>query len=239
MKLIAQVMMASCLGLAALGVSAQNIQLLPEGQTLISLSVTEKRTVDQDTLTAVLRIESVNTDAQTLQREINAAMAQALELSESVDTVEVSTGYYSVYQFNNAPQGGRANHQWRGSQSITLESSDAQNVLELAGEMQELGFVMNNLSYSLSNERADEVRDGLMESAIVRAQANAQRAAQAMGKANVDIATITIDEAMGYAQPMMMARGMAMDSATEKANPVAEAGKSEVSLTVRVQAVAK
>ena len=103
MKLIAQVMMASCLGLAALGVSAQNIQLLPEGQTLISLSVTEKRTVDQDTLTAVLRIESVNTDAQTLQREINAAMAQALERSESVDTVEVSTGYYSVYQFNNAP----------------------------------------------------------------------------------------------------------------------------------------
>ncbi len=239
MKLIAQVMMVCCLGLASLVASAQNIQLLPEGQTLISLSVTEKLTVEQDTLTVVLRVESENKDAQILQREINALMAQALELSDAVDSVEVATGHYSVYQYNNAPQGGRADRQWRGSQSITLESIDAQSVLELAGAMQELGFVMNNLSYSLSNERADEIRDGLMDSAIVRAQANAQRAALAMGKNDVDIATITIDEAMGYAQPMMMARGMAMDSAVEKANPVAEAGKSEVSLTVRVQAVAK
>ena len=239
MKLIAQVMMAGCIGLASLVASAQDIQLLPEGQTLISLSVTEKVTVEQDTLTAVLRIESENRDAQILQREINAAMAQALEHSDDVESVEVATGYYSVYQFNNASQGGRADRLWRGSQSITLESVDAQSVLELAGEIQELGFVMNNLSYSLSNERADEIRDGLMESAIVRAQANAERVAQAMGKTDVDIATISIDEAMGYAQPMMMARGMAMDSVAEKANPVAEAGKSEVSLTVRVQAVAK
>ncbi len=201
--------------------------------------MTEKVTVEQDTLTAVLRIESENRDAQALQREINAAMAQALERTDGADTVEVATGYYSVYQFNNAAQGGRADRQWRGSQSITLESSDAQSVLELAGEIQELGFVMNNLSYSLSNERADEIRDGLMESAIARAQANAQRAAQAMGKSDIDIATISIDEAMGYAQPVMMARAMAMDSAVERANPVAEAGKSEVSLTVRVQAVAK
>ncbi len=239
MKLIAQVVMASCLGLASLGASAQNIELLPEGQTLISLSVTEKISVEQDTLTAVLRIESENKDAQILQREINAAMAQALERTDDVASVEVATGYYSVYQFNNAPQGGRTDRQWRGAQSITLESTDAQTVLELAGEIQELGFVMNNLSYSLSTQRADEIRDGLMESAIVRAQANAERAAQAMGKSDVDIATISIDEAMGYAQPLMMARSMAMDSVAEKANPVAEAGKSEVSLTVRIQAVAK
>ena len=78
-----------------------------------------------------------------------------------------------------------------------------------------------------------------MESAIARAQANAERAGRAMGKTNVDIATISIDQSLGYAQPMMMARGMASDSAAEKASPVAEAGESEVSLTVSIQAVAK
>jgi uncharacterized protein YggE len=98
---------------------------------------------------------------------------------------------------------------------------------------------MNNLTYTLSTERADEVRDGLMESAIARARANAVRAAQAMGKTEVDIATLDIDAAMGYSQPVVMARGMAMDAMAEKASPVAEAGESEVSLTVRVQAVAK
>lgn len=239
MKIIPVVLMTGLFALTSLNVNAQDIPLLPEGQTLISLSVTEKVSVEQDTLTAVLRIEREDKNAQTLQREINVTMAQALELSEGIDSVKVSTGYYSVYQYNAAPQGGRADKFWRGAQSITLEGLDAQSVLELAGKMQEIGFVMNNLNYSVSTERADEIRDGLMESAIGRAKANAERAARALGKSSVDIATISIDDAMAYSQPMMMARSMALDSSAESTSPVAEAGESEVSLTVRVQAVAK
>lgn len=239
MKLLTTPLLALCLGLSALSVSAQDINLLPEGQTLITLSVTERVSVEQDTLIATLRIERQHRNAQTLQREINAAMETALGESEAVTTVKVSTGYYSVYQTNAAPQGGRPDQVWQGSQSITLEGRDAQSLLELAGEIQEMGFVMNNLTYTLSTERADEVRDGLMESAISRARANALRAAQALGKTEIDIATLDIDAALGYAQPAMMARGMVMEAAMDKASPVAEAGESEVSLTVRVQAVAK
>lgn len=238
MKFLTTPVLALCVAIFALPVSAQDINLLPEGQTLITLSVTERVSVEQDTLIATLRIERQNRNAQTLQREINAAMEEALNESEAVTNVKVSTGYYSVYQTNTAPQGGRPDQVWQGSQSITLEGKDAQSLLELAGEIQGMGFVMNNLSYTLSTERADEVRDGLMESAISRARANAERAAAAMGKTEVDIATLDIDAALGYSQPVMMARGMAMDS-MEKASPVAEAGESEVSLTVRIQAVAK
>ena len=238
MKLLTTPVLALCVAIFALPVSAQDINLLPEGQTLITLSVTERVSVEQDTLIATLRIERQNRNAQTLQREINAAMEEALNESESVTSVKVSTGYYSVYQTNTAPQGGRPDQVWQGSQSITLEGKDAQSLLELAGEIQDMGFVMNNLTYTLSTERADEVRDGLMESAISRARANAERAAAAMGKTEVDIATLDIDAALGYSQPVMMARGMAMDS-MEKASPVGEAGESEVSLTVRIQAVAK
>lgn len=239
MKLLTTPLFVICVGLLTAHASAQDINLLPEGQTLITLSVTQRVSVQQDTLIATLRIERQNRNAQTLQREINAAMEQALSESEGRDTVKVSTGYYSVYQANAAPQGGRPDLIWQGSQSITLEGKDAQSLLELAGELQGMGFVMNNLNYTLSTERADEVRDGLMESVISTARANAQRAAQALGKTEIDIATLDIDTALGYSQPQMMARGMAMDSAMEKASPVAEAGESEVTLTVRVQAVAK
>jgi len=219
-------------------VSAQNINLLPEGQTLITLSVTERVQVEQDTLIATLRVERDHRDAVALQSEINAAMAQALETAQGDDAVKVSTGYYSVYQYNTSPQGGRNNEVWRGSQSLTLEGQDAAKILALAGEIQEQGFLMSELSYVLSTARADEVRDSLMESAIARATANVERAARAMGKSDVDIAVLDVDAALGYAQPMMMARGVAMD-AMEMAAPVAEAGESEVSLTVRVQAVAQ
>jgi len=218
--------------------SAQNINLLPEGQTLITLSVTERVQVEQDTLIATLRVERDHRDPVVLQSDINAAMAQALETAEGDEAVKVSTGYYSVYQYNTSPQGGRNNDIWRGSQSLTLEGRDAAKILALAGEIQEQGFLMSELNYVLSTARADEVRDSLMESAIARATANVERAARAMGKSDVDIAVLDVDAALGYAQPMMMARGVAMD-AMEMAAPVAEAGETEVSLTVRVQAVAK
>src|SRR5690606_28170851 len=145
---------------------AQDINPLPEGQTLITLSITERVKVEQDTLIATLRIERENRDSEALQREINSAMTQALEATEDAADIKVSTGYYSVYQYSNEPQGGRTSSVWRGSQSVTLEGKDSQQILELAGELQGMGFVMNNLQYTLSTERADEVRDGLMESAI-------------------------------------------------------------------------
>ncbi len=216
---------------------AQNINLLPEGQTLITLSVTERVKVPQDLLLATLRIESEDRNAQALQTRINASMEQALEIARAVDDIKVSTGHYSVYQYNNQPQGGRADNIWRGSQSVNLEGKDAQKLLDLAGELQAMGFVMNQLSYQLSTGRADEVRDSLLESAIQRATEKVNRAASAMGKADVDIATIDIDSSLNYDNPVMMYSARA--DMAEKAAPVAEAGESEVALTVRVQAVAR
>lgn len=240
MKLIKPLKLASVAAFCVFAAAsqAQDINLLPEGQTLITLSVTERVKVEQDTLIATLRIERENRSSETLQREINSAMADALEESDDVSGVKVSTGYYSVYQYTNEPQGGRVETLWRGSQSITLEGMESQKILDMAGKIQEMGFVMNQLSYTLSTEKADEVRDGLMESAIKRAQANAERIASALGKSDVDIATLDVDTSLGYSQPML-ARGMVAMDAMEKTSPVAEAGESEVSLTVRVQAVAK
>ncbi len=219
---------------------AQSINLLPEGQTLITLSVTERLKVEQDTLVASLRIERDNRDSQALQRDINAAMEEALALMQSAPEIATSTGYYAVYQFSNVPQGGRPDMLWRGSQTITLEGKDAPRILALAGELQERGFLMNSLNYQLSIEKEDEVRDSLMESAIARARANAERAGHALGKADIEIAVLDIDTALGYSgAPVMMARSLAMGDMAERASPVAGAAETEVSLTVRVQAVAK
>lgn len=213
--------------------------LLPEGQTLITLTVTERTRVGQDTLSADLRIEIDHQDAAAVQNQINEAMAQALTMTRGIEGIDVSTGSYGVYQFNHHPAGNRADEMWRGSQSMTLQSRDAATLLELAGRLQAMGFLMNQLSYSLSTERADEVRDNLMEAALQRAQQKAARAAAALGKTTVDIAAVDIDsQSDGYAQPMMM-RAVAADASTEMAAPSADAGETEVTLTVRVQAVAQ
>lgn len=228
------------LGLASGSVIAQNTLPLPEGQTLITLTVTERTRVGQDTLTADLRIEVDDRDPAVVQNRINTAMAEALEMTSGRDDVSVATGYYSIYQYNRSPTGNRADEMWRGSQNITLESLDSAQVLELAGELQAKGFLMNQLSYSLSTERADEVRDSLMEAALARAQQKAERAGRALGKTDVELATVDIDtQSGGYAPPVMMRAMADTGSSMEMAAPVADAGETEVTLTVRVQAVAR
>lgn len=220
---------------------AQQVTLLPEGQTLITLTVTEREKVAQDTLYASLRIESVNKDPKALQARINDAMQRALATAKQAQAVKVSTGSYTVYM-DYLPQPAGSTKQetvWRGSQTIELESQDAQQLLQLAGNIQAMGFLMNNLSYGLSAEKADEVRDGLMERALQRAQEKADRAARALDKHEVSLSEVNVDSSMNYPQPVMMkSMRMAADGA-EMASPNAEAGESEVMLNITVRAIAK
>lgn len=239
MKFLATALVSASL-LMTSPAAAQDIQLLPEGQTLVSLSVTERMQVPQDTLHASLRIEAEDANAKALQDRINKAMQNALKEAKSVSDVKTSTGHYSVYQYNTS-NSGRENMKWRGSQTIELEGKNAESLLELAGDIQEMGFAMNNLYYSLSTEKADDFRDSMMEAALTRARTKADRAAKALGKSNIDIAMVDVESESGFAQPVMMkSRGMmAMAESADMAAPNAEAGESEVTLTVTVHAVAK
>ena len=218
---------------------AQEIQLLPEGQTLIALSVSERMSVPQDTLHASLRIESRDKDAKTVQDLINKAMEKAIKTAKAVKDVKTSTGYYSVYQYHSS-NGGRESTEWRGSQTINLESKNAEALLTLAGDMQEMGFAMNNLHYTLSTEKADEIRDTMMEAALTRAREKASRAAKVLGKEQVDIAMVNVDASTNFPQPVMMMKARTMSAeAADMSAPSAEAGESEVTLTATVHAVAK
>jgi predicted secreted protein len=237
MKPFAAPLLAAAM-LASTPAAAQEMQLLPEGQTMVSLSVTERTTVPQDTLQASLRIEATDKDAKALQDNINKAMAAALKAAKASKDVKTSTGHYGVYQYTESSN-GRSSKLWRGSQSIELESKDSEAILTLAGDIQEMGFAMSGLSYSLSNAKADEVRDGLMESALTRARAKAERAAKALGKSEVDIAQVNVDANTSYNAPMPVMRMQAMSAKADMADPSAEAGESEVTLTVTIHAVAK
>ena len=221
--------------------AAQATELLPEGQTLIRLSVSETRSVEQDLLVAHLRVEKEDRDATVLQNDINQMMADALEQIDAamVADLDVETGYYSVYQTNRQPQGGRADTVWRGTQSLTLQSKSSAELLTLVGELQGAGLILGNLSYQVSDELARDVRDSLLETALSSARAQAERIASALGKDDVEIAIVDLDDISRGGQPVAMMMRSASAADMEMATPAARAGESEVSLTVRVQAVAK
>ena len=215
-------------------------------ETFLNISATERIQVPQDLLLASLRIETENADAKLVQSQINTLMAKAVEAAKLVPTVKVSTGQYYVYQYDPNPQpeplkaGQKHALKWRGTQTIDLQSTNAEDLLKLVGALQETGLVMGNLSYTLSPAKADEAKDSLMEAALAKVKVRAERAATAMGKSRTELVEVSVDASDNPIHPPMMMRAMAMDGAMEKsAAPTAEAGETEITLTVSARALLK
>jgi predicted secreted protein len=215
---------------------------IPEGATLISLSANERVEIEQDLLIANLRVEKEDADAKKVQDEINAIMTKALEEAKSVKSVKVSTQQYHVYQYDRNPgDSPRRNMVWRGQQGLEIKGKTADELLALVGKLQESGLTISGLSYTVSPELLEETRENLLEDALKKLQSKAERTAKALGKSTVDMLQINVDIG-GYYPAPMMARAVAMDSMSAKAEmsaPVAAPGESEVNLTVSANVLLK
>ncbi len=236
------------LGSAAMAQDATGLALPPDGSTIINFSATERRTMPQDLLMASLRIEiDDKSDPVKVQKKINEAMTKALEMTKGVKDFKVSTGAYSVYKYDNPiivnAQTGeqKSDPVWRGTQTIDIESKNAAKLLDVVGKIQGMGFAMNNLAYTLSQDVMEATRDELMVEALKKLQAKAAIVAKTLGKSKVELVDVNVDTG-GPVVPMykaMMGRAegaMAMDA---MAAPVAQAGESDVSLTVSARALIK
>jgi predicted secreted protein len=220
---------------APLRADDDGLRLPPEGHTLLNFSATERLSLPQDLLTAALRIESRSADPRKVQADINAAMDKALATAKKVAGVKVTTGGYHVYE-QRLERGVRL---WQGQQGLQLESKNAAAVLELAGQLQASGFAMSGLSYSLSPERAESVRDELMVKALGALKAKAALVARSLGKSGYELVDVNLG---GDAAPMEMyrARPMAMAVAADASPPpVAEPGETDVAVTVSARALLK
>lgn len=215
------------------------ILTLPDGQAILSISATERKEVEQDLLVATLQYDATNRDPRALQDEINTAMAKALKTTEKAGTsVKVSTGSYQVYDITD-PRTRES--KWRGQQTLTLQSKDADTVLDLAGELQDIGLNMSGLNYTLAPETAVAVQDALMEAALGQLQNRADRAAKALGKTKAELRDVNVQGNVPYPQPVMMRATMAMDTVAgaAMAPPVAAAGDTTITLTVSARAILK
>lgn len=211
---------------------------LPEGQSLMTIMATERQSVEQDLLVATLSYVVENRDASELQDEINSAMKEALDKAKKVESVKVSTGSYQVYETTDPRSKEK---KWRGSQSIILKSKNADALLKLAGELQELKLTMNGLSYTLDPDTAAEAQDSMMEAALVKLQSRANRAAKALGKSEAELKDVSVQSDNSVRPQPYVARGaMMMESAAmDMASPVASANEETLMLTVSARAVLK
>lgn len=232
---------------------AEDSPVLQSGQTLVTLSATDQKDVEQDLLVASMRIEVEDKDPHVVQDKINKAMLQAVELAKKSPELTVSTGQYYVYSIEPEPtpipklMGSAAEKRvtiWKGSQSLDIQSKDSQKVLDAVASVQGMGFVMNGLSYTLSPELAEKYRDELLTGALKKIQAKADLIAKSLGKSGYDLVEVNVDGAF-MPSPMPMLRGMAKmemsmaSDAVAVSAPVAMPGKTTVSLNVSSRVILK
>jgi len=219
-----------------------------DGGTYLNISATERTTVREDLLIASLRFEKDGEDAKDVQNAINRLISKAVEMAQKVPEVKVSTEQYYVYQFNPDPRpydGKGPKEQkmmWRGGQGIQLRSTSSDVLLELTGKLQDMGLLMQGLSYSLSPELQEKTRDSMMEAAIEKLKLRAHRAATALGKKNIELVEVNVDSENGMPpmQPMMMKTMRAeMASMDSMAAPTAAPGEAEITMTVSATALLK
>lgn len=216
---------------------------LPEGVSLVNLSASERVEIEQDLLVANLRFESDNDSPKALQDTINKTMKKALNTAKKVESVKVSTQQYRVYEYdkNRGKKGLAPQKIWRGQQGLMVKGKKADDLLELVADLQEIGLTMNNLSYQVSPELLETTREGLLEDALKKLTAKAERTAKALGKSKAELKQITVNMGGHYPRPVM-ARGMAMNMVADSAEvsaPVAAPGENNVTLNVSAQAFLK
>lgn len=207
------------------------------GQILLNLSASEQREVDQDTLNASLQYSAQGRDRTALQNEVNTAMRKALDILEDSNGIEYFTTQYQVYVVD-AGRPSRTdveNPVWRAQQEVALKSMDSDALLEAMGKLQAAGLVVTSQYYSLSTERYEEVASDLMQAALAKLQSRANEAAAGLGKNEAELVEVSLDSSPNFAFRERAVYAMAADAAV--APPVAEPGKTQVTMTVSARAV--
>lgn len=209
---------------------------LPEGQSVLNISATEQQEVKQDLLIASLRIEFENESPATVQDKINEIMAGALKEAEKYSDVKTATQSYNIYSYDQNRNNKNLPPKtiWKGSQSLQIKSTNADDVLKLAGKLQDMGLVTNGLSYTLSPALAARVQDEMMEDALAKLQTRADRAAKALGKTKATLREVHVQGQSHFGGGAPIMRSMAMDESAmmAKSAPVASAGETMLTLDV-------
>ncbi len=202
--------------------------------TLLNVSATEFIEVQEDLLVANLHYEFEAITAKEVQNQINVIMTKTLEKAKMLKDVKVSTQQYSVYKYEYvANKNDERKTKWRGNQGVVITGKTSDDILKLTGELQEMGLAVDGLSYTISNDKREEVRDSLMELAIEKLMKKSKRVAKALGKDVVKVVSINVDADISRPYPAMQyAMRMASVAKNEMASPVAEPGQSEISMTV-------
>ena len=205
----------------------------PVTQPVISVTASATSALPNDRMHAWLRVEVDNPDPAAAANDVNTRMAKALARAKAVKGVDASTTSYSSYQISERNQPAR----WRVTQTLQVEGAEFGALPALVSKIQgEDGLVLSGMSFSVSTAARRAAEDALTQQAIKAWQARAQNAAQGFGAPAWRPGHVTI-QTSDAVRPQPMMRAAAGAAMAQSAPVVAEAGTSDITVTVSGEAI--
>lgn len=128
---------------------------------IVNLAAQAEREVANDTITAVLAVDSEGADPATLADGANRAMRDALGVAQGYPNVKARTLSYQTWPVYDKQRVAR----WRVRQELRLESRDFAQATELIGRLQS-ALVVAGMSVGLSPEARKQAENALILDAL-------------------------------------------------------------------------
>jgi predicted secreted protein len=201
----------------------------------VSISAEASADVENDTLVAELFIEHQAKTAAGAAEVVNAAIDWGVKKAQTVEGVKVRTLEYNTTPVYSKTRSASDVYtpqimEWRVSQAMRLESTDADALSELVTSLQEK-LAIRQIGYEVSKALRDATESVLIDEAIQAFQQRAQQVSKGFGHDGYKLVKVNINS-VGMRPPVPYARSMAMEAAAA-APPVAiEAGTSNLKINV-------
>jgi predicted secreted protein len=202
---------------------AQNEQIYDQ----VDLNASASRDVDNDLLIAVVFAEvEANVQADAAD-DVNEAIAWAAGRARGVNGIEVQTTNYST---RPVYANGRRIVGWVARQSLRLESTDAEALSQLLGELQQR-VAVQSINYSLSDAARDQAEETLIAEALTQFKRRAELIAGELGRDGFKIVRLSVGNNGAVFVTGARSRALAFSEA-DVAPPEIEAGTQTLSVNV-------
>jgi predicted secreted protein len=193
---------------------------------LVTLSAQAERDVANDTLTAVLAVDTEGADPAALADGANRAMREANKVAQGYRSVNAKSLNYQTWPVYDKARIVR----WRVRQELRLESRDFAQATELIGKLQS-SLVVASLAVGLSPEARKQAENALIAEALAAFHERAALIRDAQKAKAYRTKDLQVN-AGGGAQPRMYAAQRAGVASAAIAPPSVEPGASSIQVTV-------
>jgi uncharacterized protein len=212
------------------------VSAIPDTNNTIFVTGAATERVEPDRVTAIFAVETVDETAGAALEANSGTMDSVIAalVDAGVEENETSTAYFSIHpNYNYTEFGAQELTGYTVTNSIMVESPNLSNVSDWIDAAVNAGANrVDSLSFTLSEERLDDIRAGLTQEAVDNARDKADALAQAL---DVEVTGVKAASMFDFSNPPVtpLSLSFAADATESITTPIIP-GEQSVTATVGV-----